>query len=153
MTTGSAFSRWIFPPIEPRLFEVADSNACPAQPEIQAIALGPEAEFVWYPTIQRVVLKRGPRECPVLDQWPTLFFDTLLETVPVVHSPEGAAQLQAKLRQAQLLEAGIFLDCHQVGMWQTLHRWLGLHPPSTLAPGRRRAPCSLPTRLRHTRSL
>jgi len=96
------------PPYRTPSFEVADSNACPAQPEIQAIALGPEAEFVWYPTIQRVVLKRGPRECPVLDQWPTLFFDTLLETVPVVHSPEGAAQLQAKLRQAQLLEAGIF---------------------------------------------
>ena len=90
-------------------FEVADPNACPTQPEIQAIALGPDAEFVWYPTIQRVVLKRGQQECPIHDHWNTLFFDTLLETAPVVHSPAAAADLQAKLREAQLLEAGIFL--------------------------------------------
>jgi hypothetical protein len=96
------------PPYRVPSFDVTDPNACPSQPEIQAIALGPQAEFVWYPTIQRVVLKRGARECPLLDPWQTLFFDTLLETVPVVHSPAGAAALQVKLREAQLLEAGIF---------------------------------------------
>jgi hypothetical protein len=89
-------------------FDVTDDNACPTQPAIQAIALGPKSEFVWYPTIQRVVLKRGDRECPLADEWSTLFFDTLLESVPVHHSPEGAAELQGKLRTAQLLEAGIF---------------------------------------------
>ena len=87
---------------------VTDPNSCPTQPEIQAIALGPNTEFVWYPTIQRVVLKRGYTECPIHDHWSTLFFDTLLETAPVVHSPAGAADLQAKLLAAQLLEAGIF---------------------------------------------
>lgn len=89
-------------------FDVMDDNACPIQPAIQAIALGPHSEFVWYPTIQRVVLKRGERECPIHDDWNTLFFDTLLESVPVEHSSEGAARLQGKLRAAQLLEAGIF---------------------------------------------
>lgn len=89
-------------------FAVTDASACPTQPEIQAIALGPGSEFVWYPTIQRVVLKRGDRECPLDQGWKTLFFDTLLESAPVVHSPGGAAELQAKLREAQLLEAGIF---------------------------------------------
>ena len=89
-------------------FEVANPNACPTQPEIQAIAMGPGTEFIWYPTIQQVVLKRGDRECPIHAHWQTLFFDTLLEKAPVVHSPAGAAALQAKLREAQLLEAGIF---------------------------------------------
>jgi len=89
-------------------FEVTNSQSCPTQPAIQAIALGSGSEFVWYPTIQQVVLKRGDTECPLLAQWQTLFFDTLLESVPIVHSPAGAAALQAKLRQAQLLEAGIF---------------------------------------------
>jgi hypothetical protein len=89
-------------------FDVTNSQSCPTQPAIQAIALGPGTEFVWYPTIQQVVLKRGDTECPLLAQWQTLFFDTLLDSVPIEHSPAGAAALQAKLREAQLLEAGIF---------------------------------------------
>jgi translocation and assembly module TamB len=89
-------------------FDVTNPQSCPTQPEIQAIVLGPQAEFVWYPTIQQVVLNRGDTECPLYDQWQTLFFDTLLETAAIVHSPAGAADLQAKLREAQLFEAGIF---------------------------------------------
>ena len=144
MTTGQLSAGGI-PPYRTPSFEVADSNACPAQPEIPGpLPWGPEAEFVWYPTIQRVVLKRGPSGMP----------GPRPVANPVLRYPAGdrsgstfpqrePLNYRLSLRQAQLLEAGIFLDCHQVGMWQTLHRWLGLHPPSTLAPGRRRGPMLL----------
>lgn len=103
-----SFQPVTIPDYRPPAFEVTNPQACPRQPRIQAIALGPQARFVWNPVHQRVELDRAGVACPLEADWTSLFFDTLLESVPVVQSEAGAAQLQAQLRQAQLLEAGLF---------------------------------------------
>jgi hypothetical protein len=89
-------------------FDVNDPAACPTQPAFQAIALGPDSEFVWNAEIEKVVLRRGETGCLLGEDWTEIFFDTLLTSVPIIHSEAGSQELQRYLRAAQLLEAGIF---------------------------------------------
>jgi hypothetical protein len=89
-------------------FNVADPAACPTSPDFQAIALGPDSEFVWNAEIQKVVLRRGETGCLLGEGWTDIFFDTLLASVPIIHSEAGSQELQRHLRTAQMLEAGIF---------------------------------------------
>ncbi|QQE65977.1 hypothetical protein GFS31_26720 [Leptolyngbya sp. BL0902] len=81
---------------------------CPRQPTLAALALGPGSQFIWHPETQRVWLQRAEVSCYLPNDWESIIFPALLETVPVLHSPAGYNQLQKKLEEAQRLEAGMF---------------------------------------------
>jgi len=89
-------------------FHGPDALACPSQPTLAAIALGPQSQFIWHEPSQRVWLQRAEVSCYLSADWGGLTFPALLETVPIDHSPAGRDRLQHKLEEAQRLEAGLF---------------------------------------------
>ncbi len=89
-------------------FHGPDPSACPSQPTLAAIALGPRSQFIWHEPSQKVWLQRAEVSCYLPAAWDSLTFPALLETVPIDHSPAGRDRLQRKLEEAQRLEAGLF---------------------------------------------